>query len=249
MTQRDPAKVLAVAVLLVATAEAVAAPAEPRVLTDEVTAVGARSLEVQASAAKPSSTARSRPGLVWQGLVEVSQGLAKGLEASVQLVGSRVDGNWRGNAVNAELQYVRSHDDEGLYWGARVELGHGSEVGESRAVNSELRPILGYRGHDWHLTLNPALAAALTGEDRKVRFVPAAKLAYAVNATTALGGEYFGEVGPIAHLLPRRQRNELAFVVLDTRWRGSDVAFGVGRRMTEVSDRWVLKLITSFDLD
>ena len=249
MTHRDLAKALALAVLWVTAGEAAAAPAEMRVLTDEINAVGERSLEVQASVARPSSTARSGTGLVWQGLVEASQGLAKGMEASVQLVGSRVDGTWRGNAVNAELQYVRPHDDEGLYWGARVELGDGSEVGESRAVNSELRPIVGYRVHGWHLTLNPAVAASLTGEDRKVRFEPAAKLAYAVNGTTSVGGEFFGEAGPVRHLLPRSRRNELALLVVDTRVGGSGLSFGLGRRLTEVSDRWVVKLITSFDLD
>jgi hypothetical protein len=229
---------------------AVAAPADLRVLTDDITATGKKTFEFQSSLARPGRTTAIGEDVVYQGLAELAYGIADHWEISAQLPVSRVNGNWYANGANAELQYIAPHDDdEGFYWGGRTELGYLIPI-EARAWHAELRPILGYRFSRWHLVLNPAIAWALTGgEDRKVRFEPSAKALYQLTRQSAIGAEYFVEAGPLAKLLPRSQRSELAFLVMDTKIGNSEVNIGLGRRVTDASDRWVVKLITSFLLD
>jgi hypothetical protein len=229
---------------------ATAAPNDIRVLTDDISAPGTTNGEFQASLARPPATPPLGSGLVFQGLVELAYGIADHWEISAQLPVAKVHGGWYANGINTELQYIAPHDDDdGYYWGARAELGYASPVDEARAWHVELRPILGYRFSDWHFVLNPAVSMALNGEDRKVKFEPSAKASYQVTRQSAVGAEYFAEVGSLSNFLPRSQRSELAFLVLDSKIGKSGVSFGLGRRMTDGSDRWVAKLITSFPLD
>lgn len=230
---------------------AAAAPADIRVLTDDIAATGKKTFEFQSSLARPGRTSAIGENVVYQGLAELAYGIADHWEISAQLPVSRVNGNCYANGANAELQYIAPHDDdEGFYWGGRTEVGYLIPIGEARAWHTELRPILGYRFSRWHMVLNPAIAWALSGgEDRKVRFESSAKASYRLTGQSAIGAEYFVEAGPLARLLPRSQRSELAFLVMDTKIGKSEVNLGLGRRMTDASDRWVVKLITSFPLD
>lgn len=242
------ASLLGVALCCVFTASA--APNDIRVLTDDISATGTKNLEFQASIAKPSRNSPLSSELVFQGLAELAYGFAEHWEVSAQVPVTRLNGAWHGSGINAELQYVAPHDDDdGFYWGARVELGYASPVGDKRSWQVEIRPVLGYRFSDWHFVLNPAVTTALTGDDRKARFEPSAKVAYHLNKRNSVGTEYFIEAGPLSNILPRSQRRELAFLVLDSKIGKSDVSLGVGRGMTNPSDRLVVKFMISTALD
>lgn len=219
-------------------------------LSDDIAQPGEANLEFQASVARPPRLASLGPGLVWQGLAELAYGLRKNWEVSAQLPVARVHGTLYSTGLNAEVQYVAPHDDdEGSYWGGRAEIGYAVPVGEARSWQAELRGIMGYRADRWHGVVNPGITAALSGENRQVNFESSAKLGYRLDAHQAVGLEYFVDAGPISNPLPRRQRSELALLVFDTRISKSGLNIGLGKRMTEASDRWVMKLVMSFDLD
>lgn len=227
-----------------------AAPNDIRVLNDDISETGSKNIEFQASIAKPSRISPLSSGLVFQGLAELAYGFAEHWEVSAQVPVTRLNGAWHGSGINAELQYVAPHDDDdGFYWGARVELGYASPVGDKRSWQVEIRPILGYRFSDWHFVLNPAVTTALSGEDKKAKFEPSAKVSYQLNKRNSVGAEYFIEAGPLSNILSRGQRRELAFIVVDSKIGKSDVSLGVGRGMTYASDRLAVKFIISTALD
>lgn len=227
-----------------------AAPNDIRVLTDDISAPGTKNIEFQASFASPSRNSLLSYGLVFQGLAEFAYGFAEHWEISAQVPVTRLNGAWFASGINAELQYVAPHDDDdGFYWGARGELGYASTVGEKRTWQVEIRPILGYRFSDWHFVLNPAVTAALSGDDRKAKFEPSAKVSYQLNKRNSVGTEYFIEAGQLSNILPRSQRRELAFLVVDFKIGKSEVSLGVGRGMTNASDRLVVKFVISTPLD
>jgi len=106
-----------------------------------------------------------------------------------------------------------------------------------------MRPILGYRGDAWLLAFNPIVTTDLAGDDKGVlHFEPAAKLARSVARDTALGFEYYADLGRLSHFAPRAEQSHMLYFVLDTQ----RVNFGIGRGLTGASDRWTIKAILSF---
>lgn len=236
------------ALLAVCAAPALAAPTDFRVLTDELTDVDEFGLELQASWARP---ARKVGGAtVFQGLAELAYGLSKDWELSLQLPVSHASGTWRSTGANLELTYIAPHtDDEGLYWGGRVELGRSRPVGDEAAWSTELRPVLGWRDGAWHATLNPGFTANLSGHERSVDFEPSARLSYQLRPALAVGVEYFAEAGPLSHLLPSSKRQELGLLVLDGHVGKLDFNLGLGKGLTSASDSRVLKILLSVPMD
>ncbi|MBV8036578.1 hypothetical protein [Roseateles sp.] len=237
----------AICLLALALGPASAAPTDFRVLTNELTEAGELGIEMQASWARPAGV---RAATALQGLAELSFGLTRRWELSLQLPVSRVSGSWHGHGANLELTFVADHDeDSGFYWGGRVELGRNRPRGDEAFWATELRPILGWRGGLWHLTFNPGFTAALTGNDRAVEFEPSAKLSYRLRPGLNLGMEYFAEAGEASHLRPGRDRNQLALLVMDTRVGPLEASFGIGAGLTSASDRRVGKVLLSLPID
>lgn len=239
--------------LCVALCNAFAASATPndiRVLTDEISALGTKTIEFQGSLAKPLKNSPLGAGLAFQGLAEFAYGFAEHWEISAQFPVKRLDGAWNASGINAELQFVAPHDDDdGFYWGARAEIGYALPAGDRRTWQVEMRPVLGYRAANWHFVLNTAVTKALTGDDKKIKFEPSAKVLYQLTKRNSVGTEYFVEAGPLSNVLPRSQRRELAFLVVDSKIGKSDVSFGFGRGLTNASDRLVVKFIISTAFD
>ena len=231
-------------------AATLAAPADFRVLTDELTNMGEFGVDLQSSIARRQGAPGEAAPRVVQGLAELSYGLSKHWELSLQLPASRVSGTTNGNGANVELTYIAPRDAEsGIYWGGRVEFGRARPISEPATWEAEWRPILGYQRGDWHAVLNVGMAAALTGEDRQVDFEPSAKLAYRAVQTVSVGVEYYLSAGPLAHPRPRGLRQEVGLLVLDANVGELDVNFGVGKGLTSGSDKTVLKLLLSWTPD
>ncbi|CAM3936847.1 hypothetical protein [Roseateles saccharophilus] len=250
-TPPSPWRSAACAVMLVAlcSAGAQAAPADFRVLNDDLTEAGEFGLELQGSWVRPARSAAT-PSPLLQGMAEFSYGLAPQWELSLQLPATRADGTWYGTGANLELTFVAPHDEaQGFYWGGRVELGRSRAVHEDWAAGIELRPILGWRTGNWHAVLNPGLQATVSGPEREVDFEPSAKLAYRLRPDLHLGLEYFAEAGPLSHLLPSGQRRELGLITLDAKAGPLELTLGLGKGLTSASDRRVGKLLVSLALD
>lgn len=233
-----------------ACANAQAAPADFRVLSDDLTEAGEFGLELQSSWARPARGEAASSSSVLQGMAEFSYGLSPQWELSLQLPAARANGSWHGMGADVELTYVAPHgEDQGFYWGGRVELGRNRALHEGWTAGIELRPILGWRGGNWHALLNPGLQAAVTGPEHEIDFEPSAKLAYRLRPNLHLGLEYFAETGPLSHPLPSSQRRELGLLTLDARAGALELTLGIGKGLTSASDQRVGKLLVSLSLD
>ena len=241
--------IVALFVTLLGFGIAQATPYEITVLTDDLTEPGDHAFELHLNLAKPGPRADSASGRVTQSLFEYSFGLSKTTQISAQLPVSRVTGRWYASGIRAELQYVATHDDDdGGYWGVRGEVGHDKPVGAASVVAVEVLPIIGYRAGRWHFAANPSLNKAITGNNRRIQFDPAAKLVYRVADHQHFGVEYYVEAGSLRDLLPRQQRSEVGYLVWDGVVGRAGFNVGFGRHMTSASDRWVVKMIISAQL-
>lgn len=238
-------RLLAAALTVLACCTGQAAPDDFRVLSDDMPDAGETEAELQLAYMKPPRHEEHRSPVL-QSLLEVSYGLTPLWEVSVQLPGLRRDGTWHLTAVNLETQFVSSRNEPGFYWGARIELTRGAELGEPLAWGSEWRPILGWRAGLWHIIANPGIDVPLSGPERQAHFVPYAKVARRVDEDTHLGVEYFANAGPLRHLWPANQRSEWLLAVIDTELAGTEVHFGLGKGLTSGSDSWVMKMRVAY---
>jgi hypothetical protein len=210
-----------------------AAPNEIKVFTDELARHGEHTLETHVNKASSSTP--------WQLMPEYSYGLAPDWEVSVQLPFSFPDGGVRVDGYRAELQYVAPQDEEaGLYWGANAELARIDERGEPGFWSAEFIPILGYRAGRWHFVANPGVEQRVTGESKTTTFTPAVKASYLAFGKNAFGVEYYVEADRAS---PVQQQSHMLYLAWDGKLGKSDINVGVGRGLTDASDRWVLKMI------
>jgi hypothetical protein len=234
--------------LLVVARDAGAAPHEIKVFTDELAPEGEQTLEIHANVGRRPPDDPLSDAAVLQTMAEYSYGIWKNWEASLQLPTSLANGTGFWNGVRAELQYVAPHNTErGFYWGANFEVGYVAPVIGPRFVGIEFTPILGYRVDDWHFVLNPGFVFPIgAGLENPIGFTPAAKIAYRVQGNNFLGFEYYVEAAPLSDLVDAGRRNDVLYLVLDSRIGHADLNFGIGKGLTPASDQWVIKAMLEF---
>ncbi len=212
------------------------APHEIKVFTDELANQGEHTLEThanKASRAGPRADGRATP---LQVMPEYSYGVRENWEISLQLPASEAQGRVRSDGYRSELQYVAPHDQtEGFYWGMNVELANVRERDAPQFWNSELIPILGWRIERWHLVANPGFNLPVSGSGRKLNFDPSAKIAYRTFEKNYLGFEYYDG-----------RSSRVLYFAWDGKIGRSDFNLGIGRGLSDASDRWVLKMIYEF---
>lgn len=247
-------QVLTLTLALVYTSIAFSAPHELRIYSDDMPNKGEAELELLMSVAKPKAMEGSLQGRVIQTLAEYSYGLGRGWSVGLQLPMSHSQGRDELNGLKAEVQFVAEHDAQhGGYWGVRGDLGYTSSPYEANGSNSlEINPILGYRKGDWHFVLNPSVEIPLSGSTKHAQFHPSAKVATSLSSTQQLGFEYFSRWGALSSPLPQRQRDDMLYLVWDTKLASSRWNFGVGRPLAPAAgneDHWVAKVGVGLDLD
>ncbi|HJV00365.1 MAG TPA: hypothetical protein VJ752_07455 [Burkholderiaceae bacterium] len=234
--------------VLAGATSALAAPEEIKVYTDDIAEPGEHALEWQTVVARSPRT-RSPQCTTVNTMGEYAYGWRDDLELGIQLPLARWAGQWRATGLFAEAQYIAPHDaDDGAYWGVRAEAGYAAPLDEDKTWHAQLVGIFGWRSGPLSLALNPGFDIPLTGDDRAVRFEPAAGLSWHIDKRHAFGLEYFIEAGPLKKLLPRSQRSELLFLTADTRIAEVGLHFGIGKAMTDGASRRVVKLIAEFPL-
>jgi hypothetical protein len=241
-----PCKAIAIAALGVC-GLAHAAPNEIKVFTDELANLGEHTLEShvnKASSPGPKVEDRENPLRI---MPEYSYGVWKNWEFSLQLPLAFTSEQAKLEGYRVELQYVAPHDDErGFYWGANFELSRIDRLGEQPFWNAEFIPIFGYRWERWHLVANPGFDKPLSGASRSSNFGPAGKAAYRAFERNYLGLEYYQDLGPLKDHLPKEEQSRVLYVAWDGKIGKSDINVGLGRGLTDSSDRWVLKMIYEF---
>jgi len=233
---------------------AIAAPDEVQVYTDEMDDPGKFGLELHVNYALKGAKEPSFEGEMLshhrlQVTPEFSYGLTKSLEAGLYLPAARsADGNLYGNGLRFRLKYIAPREEGARYfWGLNAELGYSARrVSESRA-GLELRPIIGYRDQRWLIAFNPILDTDLSANvSREPKFEPALKVARKTGEGVHAGLEYYGEYGPMHHLLPASERAHYLYAVMDLETKAYDINFGIGRGMENAGDQWVAKAIIAF---
>lgn len=246
--------VIAAAVFSLASPGAVAAPDEIQVYTDDMDDPGQYGLELHVNyalkgAKEPSFEGEMQSNHRLQVTPEFSYGLTKTLEAGLYLPAAlSSDGDLYGNGLRLRLKYIAPREpDARFFWGLNGELGYSARrVSESRAA-LELRPIIGYRDQGWLISFNPIVGTDLSsGVSNAPKFEPALKVARKTAEGVHAGLEYYGEYGPIHHLLPAAERAHYLYAVVDLESKGYEINFGIGRGMENATDQWVAKAIIGF---
>ena len=229
-----------------------ALPDEIQVYTDDLEAPGERGVELHVNTTPKGRTTPDYPGEVvpHHGLrvtPEISWGLARNWDGGLYFPFVRSgDGSYFFAGPRFRLKWLPLRPAEGstgAFAGVNGELSFVQERFEQSGRTAEIRPILGWRGETWLLSFNPIITTDLAGEEKGVlHFEPAFKAARTIARDTALGIEYYAELGRLSHFSPRSEQSHVLFAVLDT----PRVNFGIGYGLTEASDRWTIKAIFSF---
>ena len=231
-----------------------ALPDEIQVYTDDLEAPGERGVELHVNTTPSGRTAPDYPGEVvpHHGLritPEISYGLARDWDGGIYLPVVRSgDGSWFFAGPKFRLKWLPLRPDQGavgVFAGVNAELAFVQERFEQSGRSAEIRPIIGYRGERWLFSFNPILETDLAGEQKGVFFfAPAFKASRKVSGGTALGAEYYADLGRVSKLAPREEQSHVLFLTADT----DRVNFGIGYGLTSArfSDRWTVKAILSF---
>ena len=234
---------------------AAALPDEIQVYTDDLEAPGSRGLELHVNTTPSGNSTPSYPGEVttFHGLrvtPEISWGIARDWDWGLYLPFVRdAEGKTWFAGPKVRLKWLPLRPAEGAsgaFAGINGELAYVQEEFVQARKTLEIRPILGWRGADWLLALNPTLGTELAGDESGVfTFHPSAKIARAIGEKRALGVEYYADFGRLSHFAPRDEQQHTLYLVLDTEGKVG-VNFGIGRGLTNATDRWTIKAILSF---
>jgi hypothetical protein len=138
----------------------------------------------------------------------------------------------------------------GWYFGINNELSALTKTYSESRWSDEVRVIVGYRGPDWLIGLNPIFEWGLSPGFRGSPDVTLAfKAVHDVAKGLALGVEYYDDIGTLADRLPPDQQNRTLYAVVDVERQSWSLNFGVGRGLNDVTDRWTIKAIVGISFD
>lgn len=245
------------AICMIRSADALAAPDEIQVYTEELNAPGKFGLEQHVNYVIEGTRTPDYPGQmttnhVMQVTSEFSYGITRDLEAGLYLpFAFTPGGNAFYNGLRARLKYIAPRqDDENLFYGFNVEVGRNSSRTSDSISTMELKPIIGYRDAQWLLSFNPNLNMGFAANvSHQPNFEPALKLTHSMGEGLRAGFEYYGAYGSLSHFLPANQREHTVYAVADVDTRGFDFNFGIGRGFVNAVDTWVMKGIFAVPLE
>lgn len=137
--------------------------------------------------------------------------------------------------------------DRSFFYGINFEFSYNARHWDPNRYTSEIRPILGWHLGQIDLIFNPILDNSWSGVSR-LDFAPAARVAYNFSKEWAVAAEEYDDFGPLRGFYPGNAQSHQLFAVAD--WNGAvNVEGGLGFGLTPATDRLVLKLILSRDLN
>ncbi len=138
-------------------------------------------------------------------------------------------------------------------WDIPVGLSLSMEIGYQKPAYAddewslEIRPIIDKQWDRLYVSLNPTFGIALQSNfnNSVPTFEPNVKLSYAVWKNSALGFEYYGDMGPVTNFDQGPQQNHALFIAYDllnnVDW---ELNIGAGFGLTPATDPFVFKIIT-----
>jgi len=135
-----------------------------------------------------------------------------------------------------------------FFYGVNLEFSYNTAHWDASRYTQEIRGILGWHLGAWDLIINPILDNSYKGIGQ-LDFAPSTRLAYHVNDRWALAAEEYDDFGHLQKFTPADAQSHQLFGVLDYSGRPWSVEGGLGFGLTRATDRAVLKLILSRDLN
>jgi hypothetical protein len=230
---------------------------EIQVYDDGINAPGEFHLEVHLNGTPSGRSTPEYPGEITpdHGIrltPEFSYGLTADLEAGLYVPAVRAaDGSVYVAGARVRMKWIPVHpaEHDGFFAGLNFELSDVAHRFEPGHV-LEVRPMLGWRGTDWLVAVNPVLDFTLSGPERHEPpdFAPSIKVARSVAKGLALGFEYYDDAGPISGIDPFGQQSRTLYLAVDVDRAPWVFNFGVGRGFGEESDAWTVKAIFEIPL-
>ena len=165
---------------------------------------------------------------------EFNYGFTNNVDGGIYIPAIRdANGNWFVEGAKLRLKYIGDHGDVGFYWGINGEFGSVSKRTEPERLNLEVRPIIGYKTDNWHLTTNPIFGITVSGNSHTPGFSPAFKIARKATETTWFSVEHYADYGEVNQLA---NQGQVTYLAADTEFSGIGLNIGIGRGWSGVSD-------------
>lgn len=246
----------ALALCLLHATDALAAPDEIQVYTEELNRPGEFGLEEHLNYTiegqrTPDYAGQMPSHHVTQLTSEFSYGLTDELEAGLYVpLAVTPAGDTFLNGLRARLKYIAPRQPgANLFYGLNLELGRDSLRTSDSISGMEIRPIIGYRNVEWLVSFNPILNLGLAANvSHQPQFSPALKLTHRISEAARAGFEYYGEYGSLPHMPPGNRFSHTVYAVADVDTHGFVVNYGVGRGLANTADSWVMKAIIALPL-
>jgi len=186
--------------------------------------------------------------------LEGALGIGRGFELGLYLQSAvRADGTFDYAGTKLRLKWVTTdwfHPNWRL--GANVELALLPEQYDVDRWSAELRPIAAWENQRWVFAINPIIGIPLAGQSFKEgpTFEPAAMAKVKIAGRIALGLEYYGSIGPIAHPSDGSAQEHYLFEAFDLLDVGNlELNVGVGEGLTRGSNALVGKMIVGWTFE
>lgn len=200
---------------------------------------------------KPAFPGALVPEHTLNGVPEWAYGVTDWFEAGLYLPLYSVSSN-KGAVMNGFKLRALFVDpdaaDKHFFYGINFEFSYNVKHWDQSRYSSEIRPIIGWRFGKVDLIFNPILDNSYKGFSQ-LDFAPSTRLDYNISDKWAVAAEEYDDFGPIRHFLSGSQQSHQLFAVVDYSGAPVTVEGGVGFGLTSASDKLVLKLILSKDLN
>jgi len=185
---------------------------------------------------------------------ELSWGLTPSFEAGLYLPfvrDAQGDDYFAGPKFRLKWIAQQAPESGGWFYGINTELAVVQSRFAQDRVAIEFRPIVGYRTPDWLVAVNPVLSSPLTQGYRGggMDFSPGIKLGKTISTGVQAGVEYYTELGKLARFKPASEQSRTLFAVIDVDRKPWVFNLGVGRGLTDATDKWTLKAIFEFPFE
>jgi hypothetical protein len=191
------------------------------------------------------------PNHALNGVPEWAYGVAPWFEAGLYLPLYSVSGNGAITFNGFKLRALFVEPDAAnrtFIYGVNFEFSYNTVHWNQDRYTQEIRPIIGWHLGGLDIIINPILDNSYKGVS-ELDFAPSTRLAYHLNRAWAVAVEEYDDFGPLKGFYAHAQQQHQLFGVFDYSGKPFTVEGGVGLGLTGSTDKVVLKLILSRDLN
>jgi len=228
---------------------------EIQVYTDEINEPGEYGVEVHMNSTPSGISTPSYPGEVTNHhgvrlTPEFSLGLGKTTDIGLYVPTVYTpDGQYLAAGLKLRFKWlpIQSQEHDGFFAGMNFEIGQVRQRFSESPRGGEIRNILGWRGTNWLLVLNPIFEFdASTGFSHQPALQVATKVNRRITEGWWLGWERYNDRGPLHQPLPASQQPTVNYLVLDYEGHGFDLNVGIGRGNAPQADHWTFKSVLGY---